>query len=149
MRRVIITLVLAVVLMLAMVAPVLAGGPAHPGPHGGGGNGDGAPPFNTVTDGEIWIWGKKWWTSDYDLSGSGLLELKEGDTITITVGTVVKWRNKENSPHDVMGMDGVMFESETLRYNDLFSYTWSTLGLGMFHCHKHNKSMAHIKVNAS
>ena len=42
MKKVVIALMLWEVLALAMAAPVLAGGPAHPGPQGGGGgNGNG------------------------------------------------------------------------------------------------------------
>lgn len=137
MKRIIIALVLVVVLALAIAAPACGG--------------NGAPPFTSVTDNEIWIWGKQWWASGYNLTGSGLVELKEGDTITIEAGTKVTWFNKENSSHGIMGTDSgydpIEFESETLRNNDSYSHTW--LNSGMFLCYKHKNSMAHIAVVVS
>jgi plastocyanin len=106
-----------------------------------------------VPDNEIWIWGKQWWASGYNLTGSGLVELKEGDTITIAVGTKVTWLNKDNSSHGIIaGEDPIEVEYEAaisvvLRYNDSFSYTW--LDPGMFLCYKHKDSMAHIAVVVS
>ncbi len=139
MKRIIIALVLVVVLALAMAASAC-----------GGGGGNGAPPFTSVPDNEIWIWGKQWWASGYNLTGSGLVELKEGDTITIAAGTEVAWFNKENSFHMIVaGEDPIEVEyeagtSETLRNNDSYSRTW--LDSGMFLCHQYKNSMAYIAI---
>ena len=69
------------------------------------------------------------------------------DTATITAGTTVKWGNKDNSPHTVIGEDG-SWGSNSLAKGDTFFFTFNEPGTFSYYCGFHQSMTATITVVA-
>jgi len=66
-------------------------------------------------------------------------------TITVPAGTTVRWTNKDDSPHNVVG-DDKSFKSKALDTDDSFSYTFSKPGTYGYFCGMHPKMTGKIVV---
>ncbi|HMJ46605.1 MAG TPA: cupredoxin domain-containing protein [Ferruginibacter sp.] len=63
-------------------------------------------------------------------------------SLTVKVGTVVKWTNTDNTAHTVTSNDAVTFNSGTINYPGTYSYTTVTTGTFPYHCTIHGVTMA-------
>jgi plastocyanin len=66
-------------------------------------------------------------------------------TLSVTVGTVVKWVNNDPVAHTVTS-DHSVFNSGNLNQGDTFSYTFNTTGIFPYHCIIHPSMTAVIVV---
>lgn len=57
-------------------------------------------------------------------------------TLTVKVGTTVKWTNQDTVAHTVTS-DGGVFDSGNLPQGQSFSYTFATVGTFPYHCTYH------------
>jgi plastocyanin len=69
-------------------------------------------------------------------------------SITVTVGTTVKWTNKESIVHTVTSNTGI-FNSGNIALNGVFSYTFNTAGSFPYHCTIHPSMTGTVTVNAA
>jgi plastocyanin len=67
-------------------------------------------------------------------------------TITVALGTTVKWTNKDGVTHNVTSDDGV-FTSPNIINNGTFTYTFSVAGTFPYHCTIHPSMTATIIVD--
>jgi plastocyanin len=85
------------------------------------------------------------------LSGEVEIDIKDfafnPETVTIKVGTTVKWSNKDNASHTVTGDDG-SWGSNSLAKGDVFSFTFSKVGTFSYHCGVHPSMKATLTVVA-
>lgn len=83
------------------------------------------------------------------LSGEAEIEIEDfvfaPGTITITVGTTVKWGNKDNAPHTVTGDDG-SWGSTQLNKGDEYFFTFTQVGTYPYHCSLHQAMTGSIVV---
>ncbi len=90
-------------------------------------------------------------SSSQALSGEVEIEIEDfafnPKTVTITVGTTVKWSNKDNAPHTVTGDDG-SWGSNSLAKGDTFFFTFTQAGAFAYHCGVHPSMTATIIVVA-
>ena len=68
-------------------------------------------------------------------------------TITIAVGTTVKWTNTTTVAHTVTSDDGKTFNSGIINPGGTFKFTFTTKGTFGYHCMIHPFMMATIIVN--
>jgi plastocyanin len=66
-------------------------------------------------------------------------------TLTIKVGTTVKWTNQDSVAHTVTSDTG-LFDSGDLAAGDTFSYTFTQAGTFAYHCTMHPSMTATIVV---
>jgi plastocyanin len=66
-------------------------------------------------------------------------------TITVPVGTEVRWTNRDDIPHTVASEDK-LFKSKALDTDDVFSFTFSKPGTYKYFCSLHPKMTATIVV---
>ena len=66
-------------------------------------------------------------------------------TITIPVGTTVKWTNRDDIPHTVVG-DDQKFESKALDTDESYSYTFTKPGTYPYFCSIHPKMTGKVIV---
>lgn len=66
-------------------------------------------------------------------------------TITVAVGTTIKWTNKDNVAHTVSsgtpGSPNGTFESGNLNNGGTFSFTFNTKGTFLYYCKLHQDVM--------
>jgi plastocyanin len=91
----------------------------------GGTGGTGQPPAN-----EVYIQGMAFYPA----------------AISVTVGTTIKWTNKDAITHTVTS-DTKIFDSGTIGGGATYSYTFSTAGIYPYHCSFHPSMMATVTVN--
>ncbi len=58
------------------------------------------------------------------------------DTLNITAGTTVTWRNNDSVTHTVTAQDN-SFDSGSLPSGATFSYTFTKIGTSEYHCQIH------------
>jgi plastocyanin len=82
-------------------------------------------------------------------SGEAEVEIEDSSfnpgTITIAVGTTVKWGSKDDSQHTVTSDDG-SWGSATLNKGDKFSFTFSQAGTFTYHCSFHSSMRGTVVV---
>jgi plastocyanin len=66
-------------------------------------------------------------------------------SITIPVGTTVRWTNRDDIPHTVVSDDKV-FKSKALDTDEEFTYTFSKAGTYSYFCSIHPKMTAKVVV---
>jgi plastocyanin len=66
-------------------------------------------------------------------------------SMTISVGTTVKWTNKESATHTVISDTGI-FTSGDLDKDQSFSFTFNNAGTFPYHCSKHANMTGSITV---
>lgn len=92
--------------------------------------------------------------SDYGTNDSGMPGQNEvwmqnisfkPATITVSVGTTIKWTNKDNTIHTVTsgspGSPDGLFDSGNLSSGGTFTYTFNTKGTFQYYCRPHQSSM--------
>jgi plastocyanin len=67
-------------------------------------------------------------------------------TLTIPVGTIVTWTNRDDIPHTVVSTDGV-FKSKVLDTDEKFSFTFSKAGSYPYFCSIHPKMTGKVIVS--
>jgi plastocyanin len=67
-------------------------------------------------------------------------------TLTVAVGTTVKWVNRDDIPHTVVSEDKSTFKSKALDTDDSFSYTFTKPGTYNYFCSIHPKMVAKVVV---
>ena len=71
-------------------------------------------------------------------------------TKTISVGTTIKWTNKDNTTHTVTsgtpGSPSGLFDSGNLGNNGVFSFTFSQAGTFKYYCKIHSSMTGTITV---
>ncbi len=71
-------------------------------------------------------------------------------TITIPVGTTVRWTNTGNAPHTVTSTSSPRaFDSGTLNSGDTFQHTFTTAGQFPYHCSIHPSMTGTVIVQAA
>jgi plastocyanin len=66
-------------------------------------------------------------------------------TLTVAVGTMVTWTNRDDIPHTVVSTDGV-FKSKVLDTDEKFSYTFSKAGTYPYFCSIHPKMTGKVVI---
>jgi plastocyanin len=66
-------------------------------------------------------------------------------TITVPVGTTVRWTNRDDIPHTVVE-DKEKFKSKTLDTDEQFSYTFTKPGTYSYFCSVHPKMTGKVVV---
>ncbi len=66
-------------------------------------------------------------------------------TITVTVGTTVRWTNHDDIPHTVVS-DDKTFKSKALDTDEQFTYTFTKPGTYSYFCSIHPKMTAVVVV---
>ena len=66
-------------------------------------------------------------------------------TLTVSVGTTVRWRNADDIPHTVVADDN-SFKSKALDTDDQFTYTFTKPGTYSYFCSVHPKMTGKIVV---
>jgi plastocyanin len=66
-------------------------------------------------------------------------------TMTVPVGTTVKWTNRDSAPHDVASTTGV-FRSPRLNNGGTYQYTFTKAGDYPYYCTIHPSMRATVKV---
>ena len=67
-------------------------------------------------------------------------------TITVPVGTTIRWTNRDDIPHTVVSDDKTTFKSRPLDTDDRFSYNFSKEGTYTYFCSIHPKMTAKVVV---
>ena len=67
-------------------------------------------------------------------------------TVTVAVGSTVRWTNHDDIPHTVVSDDKTSFKSKALDTDDSFSYTFTKPGTYLYFCSIHPKMTAKIVV---
>lgn len=67
-------------------------------------------------------------------------------TLTVPLGTTVKWVNRDDIPHTVVSEDKRTFKSKALDTDDSFSYTFTQPGTYTYFCSIHPKMTAKVVV---
>jgi plastocyanin len=83
-------------------------------------------------------------TIDIDIQGFAFLP----QTITIPVGTGVRWTNRDSAPHTATALDST-FDSGTLSQNQTFIFTFTTPGVYNYRCNIHTGMRGTIVVEAA
>jgi plastocyanin/predicted DNA-binding antitoxin AbrB/MazE fold protein len=76
------------------------------------------------------------WQTDYTLNVNIEGFAFKKDSMTIGVGTTVKWTNNDTADHQVIA-DGGQFSSPTLKQGDTWNYTFNEKGTFNYHCSLH------------
>ncbi len=66
-------------------------------------------------------------------------------SITVAVGTTVKWTNRDDIPHTVVSSEGV-FKSRVLDTDETFSFTFTKAGSYPYFCSVHPKMTGTVVV---
>lgn len=66
-------------------------------------------------------------------------------TVTVPVGTTVRWTNRDDIPHTVVS-DDKAFKSKALDTDENFTYTFSKPGTYSYFCSIHPKMTAKVVV---
>lgn len=66
-------------------------------------------------------------------------------TVTVSVGTAVRWTNRDDIPHTVVSDDKI-FKSRALDTDEEFTYTFTKAGTYNYFCSLHPKMTAKIVV---
>jgi len=66
-------------------------------------------------------------------------------SITVKIGTVVKWSNNDAAPHLIIADKGP-FQSPTLKQTDSFTFTFTQLGEFPYHCGIHTNMKGTVIV---
>jgi plastocyanin len=66
-------------------------------------------------------------------------------TITVPVGTTVRWTNRDDIPHTVVSDDRA-FKSKALDTDEAFTYTFTKPGTYSYFCSIHPKMVAKVVV---
>ena len=69
-------------------------------------------------------------------------------TITVKVGTTVKWGNRDDVQHTITGDDGT-WGSTLLKKGDDFSFTFTQAGTYTYHCSPHKSMKGMVVVISS
>jgi plastocyanin len=67
------------------------------------------------------------------------------ETLTVKVGTTVKWTNQDSAGHTVVANDN-SFSSGDLNQGDSYTFTFNTAGTFAYHCGVHPNMKATITV---
>jgi len=67
-------------------------------------------------------------------------------TITVPVGTTVRWTNADDIPHTVVSDDKTSFKSKALDTDEQFTYTFTKPGTYSYFCSIHPKMTGKIVV---
>jgi len=67
-------------------------------------------------------------------------------SVTVTKGTVIKWRNDDGYDHTVNSNDGTTFSSGTIQADGSFTYTTMVEGTFNYHCLIHGLPMSGILI---
>ncbi len=67
-------------------------------------------------------------------------------TVTVPVGSTVRWTNHDDIPHTVVSDDKNSFKSKALDTDDSFSYTFTKPGTYLYFCSIHPKMTAKVVV---
>lgn len=84
-------------------------------------------------------------------AGGGTRELKIVDftftpaTITVSIGTTVKWINQDSSEHTVTAVDG-SFDSGQMAQGQSFSFTFNKAGTFNYKCGNHPSMLGKVEV---
>ena len=68
------------------------------------------------------------------------------NTVTVPVGSTVRWMNHDDIPHTVVSDDKTTFKSKALDTDDGFSYTFTKRGTYLYFCSIHPKMTGKIVV---
>ena len=68
------------------------------------------------------------------------------ETLTVAVGTTVKWTNRDDIPHTVVSDDKTTFRSKAMDTDETFSYTFDKPGTYSYFCSIHPKMVAKVIV---
>ena len=68
------------------------------------------------------------------------------NTVTVPVGSTVRWMNHDDIPHTVVSDDKTTFKSKALDTDDGFSYTFTKPGTYLYFCSIHPKMTGKIVV---
>ena len=66
-------------------------------------------------------------------------------TVTVAVGTTVRWTNRDDIPHTVVSEDKA-FKSKALDTEDQFTYTFTKAGTYSYFCSLHPKMTGKVVV---
>jgi plastocyanin len=66
-------------------------------------------------------------------------------TLTVAVGTIVTWTNRDDIPHTIVSTDGV-FKSKVRDTDETFSYTFTKPGTYNYFCSIHPKMTGKVVV---
>ncbi|HEY6348892.1 MAG TPA: cupredoxin family copper-binding protein [Candidatus Angelobacter sp.] len=66
-------------------------------------------------------------------------------TITVAVGTTVRWTNHDDIPHNVVSKDN-SFKSKALDTNESFTYTFTRAGAYDYFCSIHPRMTGKVVV---
>ena len=66
-------------------------------------------------------------------------------TVTVPVGTAVRWTNHDDVPHTVVS-DEKVFRSKPLDTDEAFTYTFTKAGTYSYFCSLHPKMIAKVVV---
>jgi plastocyanin len=66
-------------------------------------------------------------------------------TLTVPVGTIVTWTNRDDIPHTVVSTEGV-FKSKVLDTDEKYSFTFSRAGTFPYFCSIHPKMTGKVVV---
>lgn len=66
-------------------------------------------------------------------------------TVTVAVGTTVRWTNRDDIPHTVVSEDKT-FKSKALDTDDQFTYTFTKAGTYSYFCSLHPKMTGKVVV---
>lgn len=66
-------------------------------------------------------------------------------TLTVPVGTLVTWTNRDDIPHTVVGTEG-LFKSKVLDTDEKFSFTFGKAGSYQYFCSIHPKMTGRVVV---
>ncbi len=66
-------------------------------------------------------------------------------TVTVPVGTTVRWMNRDDVPHTVVSDDKI-FKSKALDTDEEFAYTFTKAGTYSYFCSLHPKMTAKVVV---
>ena len=68
------------------------------------------------------------------------------DTVTVPVGSTLRWTNRDDIPHTVVSDDKTSFKSKALDTDETFSYTFTKPGTYVYFCSIHPKMTGKIIV---
>jgi plastocyanin len=68
------------------------------------------------------------------------------DTVTVPVGSTVRWTNRDDIPHTVVSDDKTSFKSKALDTDDSFSYAFTKPGTYVYFCSIHPKMTGKVIV---
>lgn len=70
----------------------------------------------------------------------------DAKSITVKVGTTVKWTNNDGVTHTVTSNDGTSFDSGNIGAGGSFSYTFTHVGTFDYHCTLHSAMTGTVVV---